>query len=190
MATHTATHRLRRPHNVLFDSARHFVDGPSEGARIQLPEGTHISPTALELQNMPDRFESLSVPETPAEREIDYNADSAEEDDTDTDSTGTVEEDPPDSTGTVETSAPVDSTSASETPPNDQNTEPDIDVVASEAADEMLESVGGAWDALTHDQLTELAVLFELEVHGTGSSGNILKADLVEAVREAHSATE
>lgn len=51
---------------------------------------------------------------------------------------------------------------------------------------ETLASVGGEWDALTSTQVQGLAAylgITEEDVQGTGSGGNILKADWIGAVR-------
>lgn len=155
MAKIKATHRLRMPHGVIYDPKCHFLkDAPEAGERVTLPRGTHVIPSEEQLSNMPDRFESLSTPEPPAEVEVD--------DDEDED--------------------PADDDPADDDPEETDHTE------AHAAVDAALEAVGGEWDALTSPQLKELAQTYELDVQGTGSGGNVLKADWIEAVQGARGA--
>ena len=152
MAKIKATHRLRRPHQVMFDPRCHFLKGdvPKAGDRVTLPIGTHVVPSESQLANLPDRFESLSTPEAPAEVEVDDQDDGDPED-----------EDPEEETDTTEADA---------------------------AVDVGLEAVSDDWSALTSPQLKELAEAYELEVQGTGSGGNVLKADWIQAVQGARGA--
>ncbi|KKN88041.1 hypothetical protein LCGC14_0251130 [marine sediment metagenome] len=148
-----ATHRLRRPHGVIFDPKRHFLKGddvPEAGARVTLSAGTHVIPSVGQLANLPDRFESLSTPEAPAE--IDDPEDDGDGD-----------------------------------PEDDEGSEDDHRA-ADAAVDAALEAVGGDWSALTSPQLRDLAEAYELEVQGTGSGGNVLKADWIQAVQGARGA--
>ncbi len=88
MAKIKATHRLRRRHGVLYDPKAHFLgdDAPEAGKRVTLPAGTHVIPTEAQLSNLPDRFESLSTPEAPAEMEVeDEDDDDGEDEDDDPD---------------------------------------------------------------------------------------------------------
>ncbi len=160
MAKIKATHRLRMPHGVIFDPKCHFIkkDAPEVGERTTLPRGTHVIPSEAQLSNMPDRFESLSIPEAPAEMDDD---DEGGEDDGDAD--------------------------ADEDPDDDEAIEDDHRAVDA-AVDAALEAVGGDWNALTSPQLKTLAESYELDVKGTGSSGNVLKADWIQAVQGARGA--
>ncbi len=161
-----ATHRLRRPHEVLFDPTCHFLkkaDAPAKGARVVLPKGTHIIPSPSQLANMPDRLESLSTPEAPATAMVDD--DEGEDED----------EDP-------EPEAEAEEEEAEDEPEASDSSEAD------DAVDAALEAVSGEWDALLISQLTDLADAYDLSVEGTGSGGNVLKADLVRAVQGARRA--
>jgi len=77
-----ATHRLRRRHGVLYDPMCHFLgdDAPEAGERVTLPVGTHVIPSEAQLSNLPDRFESLSTPEAPAEVTVDDDDEEADDD--------------------------------------------------------------------------------------------------------------
>ena len=142
-----ATHRTRRPHQVFFDPACHFLnkkDAPEAGARVNLPVGTHVIPTEAQLSNLPDRFQSLSAPEAPAEAVIE---DEDEEEDGE-----------------------------------DERSGADI------AVDDALSQVNDVWEALTTAQLEDLGDGYEIEeddVGGTGSNGNVLKADWITAIQGA-----
>ena len=97
MAKIKATHRLRRRHGVLYDPKAHFLgdDAPEAGKRVTLPAGTHVIPTEAQLSNLPDRFESLSTPEPPAEVEVDDDDDEdddGEDDDPDDAPEGALEQ--------------------------------------------------------------------------------------------------
>ena len=141
-----ATHRTLRPHQVFFDPACHFLkDAPEVGARVTLPIGTHVIPTEVQLSNLPDRFQSLSSPEPPAEAVIE------DEDEEDED-------------------------------------EPDNPSQSDMAVDDALSQVNGVWEALTTAQLEDLGDGYGIEegdVGGTGSNGNVLKADWIIAIQGA-----
>ena len=65
------------------------------------------------------------------------------------------------------------------------------ELTADEQVDAALEAAGGSWEALTSEQLQELAAAYEIDedsIEGSGSSGNILKADWLEAVQDAYGA--
>lgn len=160
----TATHRLRRPHGVIFDPARHFVKGPKTGERCTLPAGTQVIPTEGQLANMPDRFQLLRVAGPPAERVIDD--DGVPEDDV----TGGE-----DSTGTDETTE-EGGDGKSET----KKVNPRADV------QEALEAVAGDWNALTSSVLEGLAESYEItDIEGSGKTGNLVKADYLRVVQAA-----
>lgn len=170
MAKIKATHRLRGPHGVIFDPKCHFLKGddvPEAGDRVTLPIGTHVIPSETQLANLPDRFESLSTPEAPAEVDVD--------DDGDGDGDGDPEDEDEDD--------PEDEDEDDAAPEADQNSSK-----ANAAVDAALEAVGGDWSALTSPQLRELAEAYELDVQGTGSGGNVLKADWIQAVQGARGA--
>lgn len=161
MAKIKATHRLRRPHGVVYDPKCHFLkDAPKTGDRVTLPAGTHIIPNENQLANMPDRFESLSTPEAPAEVEVDDDEDEdpGEDDDPDEDS---------------------------------EEHEPSTPSEADQIVDDALSEVNGAWNALTSSQLEDLADGYDIEasnIEGSGSGGNVLKADWIRAIQGARGA--
>ena len=178
MAKIKATHRLRRPHQVAFDPRCHFVkkaDAPRVGDRVILPIGTHVIPSEAQLANLPDRFESLSTPEPPAEMEVD------DEDDED----AAVDEDDDEDEGNPDEDEPEGSEDEGS---EDEPEASDSFSAADAAVNDALEAVGKDWSALTLSQLRELAGAYELDVKGTGSDGNLLKADWLQAVQGARRA--
>lgn len=170
-----ATHRLRRPHSVFYDPQLHFLKKagrPEPGVRVTLPKGTHMIPSETQLTNLPDRFESLSTPEPPAEVEVEVD-----DEDGDGDGDGGDEND-------------SDDDGQNDDLENDEDTAVEDDHRAADAAvDAALEAVSDDWSALTSPQLRKLAEAYELEVQGTGSGGNVLKVDWIQAVQGARGAT-
>lgn len=176
-----ATHRLRRPHGVVFDPARHFLKGMTAGERCTLPAGTHVIPRERELENMPDRFQALRVAGRPAERVIDDGVSDNDEpkgkdESTEDESTETTEDD------LTEGEATEDETT------DDETTEEEADQADPRAAvDEALAAVGGDWDALTSEVLQELAETYGItDIEGSGASGNVVKADYLRVVQGEH----
>jgi pyruvate/2-oxoglutarate dehydrogenase complex dihydrolipoamide acyltransferase (E2) component len=151
----------------MFDPKCHFLkdDAPKVGDRVILPAGTHIIPTESQLANLPDRFENLSTPETPAEVEVDD--DDGEDDDPDDDPDDEPEDDEP------------------------EEHEPSTPSEADQAVDDALSEVNGSWNSLTSPQLEVLADGYEIEasnIEGSGSGGNVLKADWIRAIQGARGA--
>lgn len=153
MATAKATHKLARAHHVIFDPARHFVDGPSAGDRLKLPAGTHVIPGPTELANLPDRFIAFATPDEPAERELDEGGDDTEEEEAASD-----EE--------------ADSRDEDEGTEQEEST-PDAEALLAEK----LDSVNGNWSALTKDIHLELA-----EAFGLGDCSAFTKAQIQEMI--------
>ena len=166
-----ATHRLRYPHRVLFDPALHFLKKaarPKTGTSVRLLAGTHVIPSEAQLETMPDRFESLTAPEPPAEAEIeDENEDEPEISDEPEGAEDEDDEDEPETGNEDEVSS------------------------AGRAVDDALSAVAGDWEALLAGQLKALAAGYDLtvnEITGTGSRGSVLKADWILAVQGARGA--
>lgn len=182
-----ATHRLRRPHGVIFDPARHFVKGIKTGERCTLPAGTHVIPTEGQLANMPDRFQALRVAGTPASRVIDdgvvdeTNGDGGE--DESTEGAGDGEDETGEDEGTGE-----ETTTEDDDDEGGEGGEDDADEVDPRAAvDEALAAVGGDWDALTSSVLEKLAGAYGItDIEGSGATGNVVKADYLRVVQGAH----
>ncbi len=190
MAKIKATHRLRRPHQVFYDPSCHFLKGekPEKGAKIRLPAGTHVIPTEMQLINLPDRFESLIVPEQPAEVEVDDDDGEPDGDDPDADAEE-AEADGEDETSGSEEEEDPDEEEGSDGEDQTPGTPSEADMIV----DDALSEVNGEWDALTSVQLEDLADGYDIDaenIEGTGSGGNVLKGDWMAAVQRARGATE
>lgn len=171
-----ATHRLRRPHSVIFDPTKHFVKGFKVGERCTLEAGCHVIPTELQLSNMPDRFQSLSTPEPPAEAVIDDTGDAGKK-------AGASKK------AKVDAKAEVEGAGNGATTPEEGASASTNNVDAAKAVETALGAVGGDWDALTGTVLRDLALGYGLDdIPGTGSGGRMKNADYRSAVQEAFGA--
>ena len=155
-----ATHRLRRPHQVHFDPMRHFL--PKGDA----PETGDRVTLPAGTHMIPTEGQLIALPDrfeslaSPAKpAEVTVNDESADDDD--------------------------------DEPDDDEVADDDLPSEADRLVDVALSEVSDDWSALTSVQLADLADGYGIkagDIVGSGSSGNVLKADWITTVRKARGA--